>query len=129
MSIIEKIKHNKRVLFILLSALIIAFIFIITLIALSQNEPGKTAFFARSINDASYDCEATITNKYDEKLIYKNYDDFSSRYEPEKHQYIIYYRISVREETDDRPTIKDYLAKCIVWERIGYVSDFSIIDY
>ncbi len=128
MSVIDKAKRNRRVLFILLPVLIIAVIVMATL-AIKAKSANKVAFFARSINDASYDCEDKITSKYDDDLISKYYDNFSSRHEVEKRQYIIYYRISVREEIEDRPTIKDYLAKCIVWERIGYVSDFSILDY
>ncbi|MEE8059618.1 MAG: hypothetical protein V3T17_17570 [Pseudomonadales bacterium] len=91
--------------------------------------PGKqTAFFARSINDASYDCENKIDQKFDEDLVNKYYDGNSSRYDSKQRQYIIYYRVSARYIENDIPMIKDYMAKCIVWERIGYVSDFQIFD-
>jgi hypothetical protein len=89
---------------------------------------APTAFFARSINDASYDCEKKINDKFGNKLLSKNYDGLSSRYNSQKHQYLIFYKISVQETVDKYPTIKEYLAKCMVWEKIGYVSDFTILD-
>ena len=89
---------------------------------------APTAFFARSIDDASYDCEKKINDKFGNKLLSKNYDGLSSRFNSQKHQYLIFYRISVQEIVDNYPTIKDYLAKCMVWEKIGYVSDFTILD-
>ncbi len=92
----------------------------------AETEP--TAFFARSIDDASYDCEKKIADKYGETLLSKTFDELSSNYNSRKHQYIIFYWISIQEVIDEIPMMKDYLAKCIVWEKIGYVSDFTIID-
>lgn len=87
---------------------------------------GPDIFFARSINDAAYDCENKIANRFEDDLISKTYDQISSRYEPDRHQYIIYYNISVRSIEDDVTIINDYLSKCIVWEKLGYVSDFQV---
>lgn len=110
-------------------AIIVIIISIMTALYINtEKQQQPTAFFARSINDASYDCEAKIDKKFDGRLINKHYDAISSRYEADRHQYIIYYRISIRETEDEVPAIKDYLAKCIVWEKLGYVSEFQIID-
>ena len=87
------------------------------------------AFFVRDLNDASYDCEAKIVSKYDDELVSKYYDNLSSRYEDDKHQYLVYYRISVKEVEDGIPQVKDYMAKCIVWEKLGYVSDFRVYEF
>ncbi len=92
------------------------------------NDNKKQAFYARDINDASYDCEDKIKKRYEEELVSISFDNLSSRYEEEKNQYLIYYRISIREEMGNITTVNDYLAKCIVWERLGYVSDFRIIE-
>ncbi len=96
---------------------------------LTINQKKKTTFFARSINDASYDCEAKINSKYEGDLVNKNFDNISSRYEPDKRQYTIYYRISVKEKQEDYAVVNDYMAKCVVWERLGYVSDFRVFSY
>ena len=93
------------------------------------NNKQPTAFFARSINDASYDCEDKISARFDDRLISKYYDQFSSRYEADQHQYVIYYRVSIKEQDRDNiTTVKDYMAKCIVWEKLGFVSDFMVFD-
>lgn len=94
-----------------------------------HQELEPTAFFARDINDASYDCEAKIQNRYGDKLISHYYDQYSSRYEADEHQYLIYYRVSIQESDDnDRPQIKNLMAKCTVWEKLGYVSDFQVFE-
>lgn len=114
-------KKNK-VIFISISLLIIAAAIILILYkSINQQE---VAFFARSINDASYDCESKIDSKYDDKLVNKHFDNISSRYEADRHQYIIYYRITVQEIEDDVPQLDDYMVKCVVWEKLGYVSEF-----
>lgn len=84
------------------------------------------AFFARSINDAAYDCEDKIKDRFEEQLLSKHYDQYSSRYDADDHQYLIYYRVSVREEDENVPITTDYMAKCVVWERFGYVSEFRV---
>ena len=96
---------------------------------LTFDKKSKTAFFVRSINDASYDCEAKIINKYDDDLVSKSFDNISSRYEADRRQYVIYYRISIKERDEDFTVVSDYMAKCIVWERLGYVSDFRVFEY
>ncbi len=90
----------------------------------SSDEPTFT--FARSMDDATVDCENKIIDQYDDDIISKYFDQFSSRYDADRRQYIIYYRVHVKEIKDDLPVVNEYMAKCIVWERLGYVSDFSI---
>lgn len=89
-----------------------------------RSDTRPDAFFARSINDAAYDCEDKIDARFEEQLLSKYYDQFSSRYDADDNQYIIYYRLSVREEQDNIPITTEYMAKCVVWERLGYVSEF-----
>lgn len=89
----------------------------------------QSSFFARSINDASYDCESKIEKKYGTKLVSKYFDNHSSRYEADRRQYLIYYRITVHELDQKIPTNNDYMAKCTVWERLGYVSEFRVYEY
>lgn len=111
-----------------ISALIIIVVIACLSVYFNHTNNLPTAFFARSINDASYDCEDKIDSRFDEDLVSKYYDEVSSRYEANKHRYLIYYRISVRTTEHNLPTIKDYMAKCSVWESLGYVSDFQILD-
>lgn len=115
---------NKSTTVLLSIAAIVGAIAIISAMFISSASSQKTAFFARSINDASYDCEDKINSYFDDELISKYYDDISSRYEANDHQYIIYYRVSAREMENDFPVIYDYMAKCVVWEKLGYVSSF-----
>lgn len=94
-----------------------------------HQEIAPTAFFARSINDASYDCEDKIQSRYKDRLINHYFDQYSSRYDADDHQYIIYYRVSIQDVDDnDRPQIVDLMAKCTVWEKLGYVSDFQVFE-
>ena len=88
----------------------------------------KQSFFARDINDATYDCEDKIDAKFKKRLVSKYYDEISSRYEANKNQYVIYYRVSARDIEGEYPMVTDYMAKCIVWEKLGYVSDFQVFD-
>ena len=120
-------KTTKVVLVIIVFLLLLAAT--TTILYLTINKEKKTTFFARSINDASYDCEATINNKYKQDLVNKSFDDISSHYDPGKRQYTIYYRISIKEKQEDYPVVNDYMAKCVVWERLGYVSDFRVFSY
>lgn len=122
--------HNKRktsTLIILgIALLVLALLMTVVLLSLgSYKQP--TAFFARSINDASYDCEDKINSEFDDDLVSKYYDEISSRYEAKRRQYVIYYRVSAYAEQDGVRVVEDYMAKCIVWERVGYVSDFQIL--
>lgn len=94
----------------------------------ARNNDRSDAFFARSINDAAYDCEDKIKDRFEEQLLSKHYDQYSSRYDADDSQYIIYYRVSVREEEDNIPVTADYMAKCVVWERLGYVSEFRVYN-
>ncbi|ARN75941.1 hypothetical protein [Oceanicoccus sagamiensis] len=112
-----------------ISAFIILLAFTTAVLYLTINQKKKTTFFARSINDASYDCEDKITSKYEGDLVSKSFDNISSRYEPDKRQYTIYYRISIKEKDENFSIVNDYMAKCIVWERLGYVSDFRVFTY
>ena len=89
---------------------------------------GQKAFYARSMDDASYDCEAKIIDRFDERLINKHFDQYSSRYDANKRQYLIYYRVTASDNGEDVPTLKEHMVKCVVWERLGYVSDFSVFD-
>lgn len=97
------------------------------LFLLNKGEKEPQAFFARDINDASYDCEQKIIDQFDEQLVSKYFDDLSSRYLPEKRQYLIYYRVSTRTLENNIPVNNELMVKCTVWERLGYVSDFHIM--
>lgn len=122
--------HNKRktsTLIILVIALLLMALFMTVVFFGFGANKQQTAFFARSINDASYDCEDKIDSKFDEDLVSKYYDEISSRYEAKRRQYVIYYRVSAYTEQDGVRVVEDYMAKCIVWERVGYVSDFQIL--
>jgi hypothetical protein len=114
-----------------INIILILLVIVATLVAIyyaKNSNPEKKPFYARSMNDASYDCEDKIISKFKDSLVIKTFDNFSSRYEANKRQYLIYYRISVKEKQDNAPTIKDYMAKCVVWERLGYVSNFSVFE-
>lgn len=100
---------------------------IITFLFISSRSANKNAFFVRNLNDATYDCEEKINNQFGPNLLYKSYDNFSSRYQAKDKQYLIYYRISVKDE-QDFSIINDYIVKCIVWEKLGYVSSFEILE-
>lgn len=90
--------------------------------------PGdiKKRFYARSIGEAADSCEEEIDGHFSKHLISKHYDQISSRYDASRKQYIIFYRISHRKVVDGIPSIEDSMAKCAVWESLGYVSDFSV---
>jgi hypothetical protein len=125
----QKNKPQLSKLILMISALVIISI-VVTMVSLYLNyrgNQGPAAFFARDINDASYDCEDKINGRFKEQLVSKYYDEISSRYDAKTHQYVIYYRVSAREVENGLPSIKDFMAKCIVWEKLGYVSDFQII--
>jgi|GEM_PF-3716490 len=119
--------HHRSRLFAVLAILFIV-IASSALILSTRDDYRKVAFFARSINDASYDCEDKIISKYGDRLISKSFDNLSSRYQQDQRQYLIFYRISITETDTKYPAIDDHLVKCVVWERLGYVSDFRIID-
>lgn len=120
-------RHRLRTIAVVL-LLLISIGLIITVILLEKAD-APVAFYARDINDASYDCEDKINRYYEEDLVSKVYDDYSSRYEADKRQYIIFYRVSVNTEMDGYPTVVDYMIKCVVWERLGYVSDFQVLNF
>lgn len=97
-------------------------------VIISKTVFGPTITTTRDIGMASDVCEERIVKDYKKTLINKSYDDISSRYEPSNNQYIVYYRITLRTVTDDTSAITTHLAKCIVWEKLGYVSSFEVID-
>lgn len=122
----KRLSHTVVAAVVLLA--IIAATLIIIYITYRQGIRPK-AFFARSINDASYDCEHKINERFGSRLISKYYDQFSSRYDADEHQYIIYYRVSAeKRDRNNIPSIHNYMAKCIVWEKLGYVSTFQVFD-
>ena len=117
-------------------AMIYNLIFLIVIIASAwllylTYDPSATQkpFFARSISDATYNCEDRIIGRYEEDLISKQFDNLSSRYNANSRQYAIFYRITVREHKRDFSILKDYMVKCVVWETLGYVSEFSVFDF
>ena len=121
-------KNNKGKTPIIATFLLIALCItlVITVIMFGPKEV-KQAFFVRSIGEAADSCEQAVTDNYSGRLISKHFDEISSRYEPNYKQYIVFYRISYTAMEDALPTVKSAIAKCIVWERLGYVSDFSVI--
>lgn len=91
--------------------------------------PESATFFARSMNDASYDCEDKIRDRFSSSLISANFDQYSSRYDADDGEYIIYYQVTAQQiDKHDIPTIQNYMAKCTVWETLGYVSSFQVFD-
>ncbi|WP_101759552.1 hypothetical protein [Oceanicoccus sp. KOV_DT_Chl] len=123
-------KNNNMVKNILIGIVIVSVLVgtgLILYFYLGDTKP-KT-FYVRDINDATYDCEDKIVNKYGDKLVSKHYDNLSSRFEEQKNQYLIYYRISIKEKENGLPMINDYMAKCVVWEKLGYVSDFRVYEF
>jgi uncharacterized protein YpmS len=123
-------KKNKSQKIKLIAIILFAIIIINSIVVFFYTDsPSKPkAFLARNMNDASYDCEEKIQSKYGDRLVNSYFDSLSSRYEAKKHRYLIYYRISIREDEGDLTTITEYMAKCLVWERLGYVSDFSVFE-
>ena len=95
-------------------------------VALFGPKEIKKSFFARSIGEAADSCEKEIIDHFDDRLVTKYYDQISSRYEAERKQYIVYYRVSHAELINDMPTIEYSMAKCVVWESLGYVSEFRV---
>ena len=125
----DKPTSSKRspVLILLVIIAVTALLIYLTYQAPAINQP----FFARSINDATYDCEEKINRRFTDKLVHKHFDNLSSRYEADKHQYAIFYRISIEEQKPNQPhsSVNDYMVKCLVWEKLGYVSEFSVFDF
>jgi len=123
----SKPKSEKSLLPIALSLL--AIVLLALALLLNNQTDGKAEyFFARSIDDASYDCEDKIRAQFGKNLINSSYDQISSRYDASKRQYIIYYYLTIAELVDDLPTVRDRMAKCVVWERLGYVSDYTVFE-
>lgn len=85
----------------------------------------KKNFFSRSLGDAANSCEEEIHSHFKKRIINISYDNMSSRYVPEFKQYIVYYRVNHTETVDDLPTVTETMVKCIVWESLGYVSNFD----
>jgi hypothetical protein len=127
-------KQSKPKSSMLTTGLIMLIVVIVTtlIIFITFNAPkGKKIFTARSINDATYDCEDEIIDRFGDKLINKQYDELSSRYNADKHLYAIFYRISINEKKSNQSynEINDYMVKCLVWEKLGYVSEFTVFDF
>lgn len=86
-------------------------------------------FFIRSINDASYECEDKIAAHFGSELLSSQFDQYSSRYESNEEQYLIYYRVSTQKlDKNNRSTVHNHMAKCTVWETLGIVSSFQVFD-
>ena len=121
--------HNKAGGSTLVTALIILFVLsaavVITVIVFGPKNIEKK-FFARSIGGAADSCEEKINDYFGDRLVSKYYDEISSRHDSSRKQYTIYYRISHSTSTDGRPGIENSMAKCVVWESLGYVSDFRV---
>ena len=120
-------KKGKSTL-ITLVILLVLFCSLAITIALFGPKEMKKAFFARSIGEAADSCEEEVIDYFGNRLISTHYDEISSRYEPTYKQYTVYYRISHTETINDLPTVKDSMAKCVVWESLGYVSDFNVFN-
>lgn len=108
--------------------IVIVAIAITSTILISNNINHPKVTKVRDIGMASDACEERIIEEFEDTLINKNYDDMSSRYEPSKKQYVIYYRVTTRDIEDDLPIIKSQLAKCVILERKGYVTIFEILS-
>ncbi|MBN4055115.1 hypothetical protein JYU12_00065 [bacterium AH-315-K03] len=123
-----KNKKNTRSFLLGLLALLVLMATAMGILIVNSGPLGPVAFFAHSMDEASYDCEDKINKRLKSRLISKHFDNFSSRYDVQKRQYLIFYRLSIRESTDNYSAITERIAKCIVWERLGYVSDFRIME-
>lgn len=97
----------------------------ITVVLFGPKEIQKS-FLARSIGDAADSCEEKINDHFGERLVSKYYDEISSRHETERKHYTVYYRVSHKTMVDDLPSIEYSMVKCVVWESLGYVSDFRV---
>lgn len=120
----EPKKHLRSIVI----ALLVVGLLALALLLSQQSTTQPERFFARDINDAAYDCEDKIRLQFGKNLINSNFDQISSRYESSKRQYIVYYDLTVAEFVDDLPAVTEKLAKCVVWERLGYVSSYTLID-
>lgn len=105
--------------------LILSLAIAVTIVLFGPKEIKKT-FTARSIGDAANSCEEKVVDYFGDRLVSKYYDEISSRHEVSRKHYTVYYRVSHKEMVDDIPTIEDSMAKCIVWESLGYVSEFRV---
>lgn len=122
--------NNYKVsLYISIVTLLLIVMAAMVVLVIHSGKKGPEAFFARSINDASYDCEVKIGRHFKSELISKSFDGLSSRYDEQNRQYLIYYNVGIRERVEDGYYVySDRMVKCIVWERFGYVSDFQVMD-
>ena len=122
----ESTNHSFRYAMILIGVIVIT-PGAIYLARLQDTQP--TTFFVRSINDASYNCEDKIKDRFGSSLLSSNFDQYSSRYDADDGQYIIYYRVSTQSfDKHNRPTINNHMAKCTVWETLGFVSSFQVFN-
>jgi len=117
---------QKTFIVLILIALFFALAIMATYISYTITRADKQAFFSRDIASASDSCESDIKDHFGENLISARYDEISSAYKPQQKRYLIYFRVTARYEEDNVPSIEEWLAKCIVWETLGYVSDFEV---
>jgi hypothetical protein len=109
--------------------LIITVITVIATYVKYRDEDGNIRFNVATVDAAANSCENYIDDQFGQDIIHKAYDHGSSRYEPNSRRYIIWYRISTRTPDEDGVmTVKDLLAKCEIWEFLGYVSNFESYD-
>ena len=107
---------------------LVVVISVIGTVFISNNVNRSAVETMRDIGMASDACEERINDEFEATVISKSYDDISSRYELEKRQYVVYYRVTSRDATEEIDTIKTQLAKCIIEERRGYITSFEVID-
>ena len=122
----KKQKRRQTFLLIVLSVSLIVVAIISTFAGYKLLRPQKVAFFSRDIDSAADSCEESISSYFGERMVSKRYDELSSRYNAQRRLYLIYYRVYSKEVEDDVPEVIEYLAKCTVWETLGYVSDFEV---
>lgn len=119
-------KGQKTFIVLILIALFFALAIIATYISYTVTRAEKVAFFSRDIGSASDSCEDNIKDHFGENLVSAIYDEMSSAYKPQQRRYLIYFRVTAQYTEENIPTIEEWLAKCVVWETLGYVSDFEI---
>lgn len=89
----------------------------------------KVAFNVPDVDTAANSCEQEVKDAFGKELLHKSYDHGSSRYEENRRRYVIWYRLTIRRlDSEGIAVVQDKMAKCEVWEFLGYVSSFEVYD-
>ncbi len=61
-------------------------------------------------------------------MVNKRFDEISSRYDKQQKKYLVFYRIDTKTILHGAPQLKDLMVKCVIWETLGYTSDFEVFE-